>query len=70
LLDEREPVFISAPTEKPEPDREMAFKHDHRWSRYKARTRDERPAPKIQTVSKLVHWLFSAWKFRRIVSSP
>jgi hypothetical protein len=38
LLDESDPVFIKASTEKPEPDREMAFKHDHRWSRYKLRT--------------------------------
>ena len=60
LLDESDPVFIKAPTEKPEPDREMAFKYDHRWSRYKSRMRDEHPAPEaIQTTSKSVHWLFA-----------
>jgi hypothetical protein len=59
LLDESDPVFIKAPTEKPESDRAMAFKHDHRWSRYKLRMRDEHPAPDaIQTTSKSVHWLF------------
>jgi hypothetical protein len=58
LFDESDPVFIKSPTERPEPDREMAFKHDHRWSRYKLRMRDEHPAPGTQTVSKSIHWLF------------
>ena len=58
LLDEGDPVFIKSPTERPEPDREMAFKHDHRWSRYKLRMRDEHPAPDTQAVSKSIHWLF------------
>ncbi|MCL4880532.1 MAG: hypothetical protein KJ064_28060 [Anaerolineae bacterium] len=60
LLDESDTVFIKAPTEKPEPDRVMAFKHDHRWSQYKLRMHDEHPAPEvIRTTSKSIHWLFA-----------
>ncbi|MBI5930404.1 MAG: hypothetical protein HY862_13925 [Chloroflexi bacterium] len=58
LLDETEHLYIHAPTEKPEPDRDMAFKSDHRWSQRKWRTRDEHPLPHTQTVNKSQHWLF------------
>ncbi|MBZ0315937.1 MAG: hypothetical protein K8L91_05930 [Anaerolineae bacterium] len=58
LLDETERLYIHALTEKPEPDRKMAFKHDHHWSRYKPRMRDTHPAPEVQMTSKSVHWLF------------
>jgi hypothetical protein len=58
LLDEADLMLIHAPTEQPEPDRLLAFKSEHHWSRYKPRMRDEHPAPQTQTVSKSVHWLF------------
>lgn len=58
LLDETERLYIHAFTEKPEPDREMAFKHDHHWSHYNPRLRDEHPAPEVQATCKSVHWLF------------
>ena len=59
LLDETERFYIHAMTEKPEPDREMAFKHDHHWSQYRLQMRDEHPAPEAMgTTSKSVHWLF------------
>lgn len=58
LLDESDPLFLNVPTEKPEPDRDMAFKSDHRWSQRKWRTRDEHPLPQVQTVNKSQHWLF------------
>jgi hypothetical protein len=58
MLDETERLYIYAMSVKPDPDRQMAFKHDHRWSRYRLRMRDEHPAPETQTVSKSIHWLF------------
>jgi hypothetical protein len=58
LFDETDLVAMNAPTTKPEADRKMAFKHDHHWSDYRWRTRDEHPAPETQTVSKSIHWLF------------
>jgi hypothetical protein len=58
LFDETDRVASKGVTTKPEPDREMAFKREHRWSDYQWRTRDEHPVPETQTVSKSVHWLF------------
>jgi hypothetical protein len=59
MLDETERMYIHAMSVKPDPDRQMAFKSDHHWSRYKPRMRDEHPAPEaIQTTSKSIHWLF------------
>jgi hypothetical protein len=59
ILDETERLYIHAMTEQLEPDRLMAFKSDHHWSRYKPRMNDDHPAPEaIGTTSKSIHWLF------------
>jgi hypothetical protein len=58
LFDETDLVASKGATARPEPDRDMAFKREHRWSHYESRTRDDHPAPETQTVSKAVHWLF------------
>lgn len=50
---------LHAKTAKPEPDRDMAFKGDHHWTRYKPRLKDDHPAPaKVDTTHKSIHWLF------------
>lgn len=50
---------LHAKTAKPEPDRDMAFKGDHHWTRYKSRLKDEHPTPeKVDTTHKSIHWLF------------
>jgi hypothetical protein len=50
---------LHAKTAKPEPDRELAFKGEHRWARYKPRLKDDHPAPEaVDTTSKSIHWLF------------
>jgi hypothetical protein len=59
MLDETERLYIHAMSVKPDSEREMAFKHDHHWTRYKPRMRDEHPTPQTQTTSKSVHWLFA-----------
>jgi hypothetical protein len=52
-------MYIHAMSVKPDPDRNIAYKSDHHWSRYQPRMRDEHPAPEaIQTTSKSIHWLF------------
>lgn len=58
LFDETDVAASKGATAKPEPDRDIAFKREHRWSDYQWRTRDEHPTPETQTVSKSVHWLF------------
>ena len=59
ILDETERLYIHAMSVKPDPERQMAFKSDHHWSRYKPRMRAEHPAPQTQTTSKSIHWLFA-----------
>jgi hypothetical protein len=59
LFDETDRVASKGVTAKPEPDREMAFKHEHRWSQYQLRMKDDHPAPeRMGTTSKSIHWLF------------
>lgn len=58
LFDETERAQIRICTEKPEPDRDIAFKREHRWSITEPRYRDEHPAPETETVAKGQHWLF------------
>ena len=59
LFDETERAQIKVYTEKPEPDRGIAFKREHRWSITEPRMRDEHPAPEMQLVSKSQHWIFA-----------
>jgi hypothetical protein len=50
---------LHAKTAKPEADRDIAFKGEHRWARYKPRLKDDHPVPeKVNTTSKSIHWLF------------
>jgi hypothetical protein len=58
MLDATERMYIHAMSVKPDAEREMAFKSDHHWTRYKPRLRDEHPTPQTQTTSKSIHWLF------------
>lgn len=57
-LEEETDRFLSAPVERPEPDRDIALRRDHGWTRPRPRLRDTHPAPQTQTVSKSVHWFF------------
>lgn len=59
LFDETERVIYDGGVEQPEPDRRMAFRHDHQWSSYVWRTKDDHPTPEVMgTTSKSIHWLF------------
>jgi hypothetical protein len=59
LFDETDLVASKGATAKPEPDRDIAFKREHRWSQYQLRMKDDHPAPEaIGTTSKSIHWLF------------
>ena len=50
---------LHAKTAKPEPDRELAFKGEHRWASCKPRLKDDHPTPKaVNTTNKSIHWLF------------
>lgn len=58
LVDETDYLLRHSPMGKPEPDRKLHFKGEHRWSQYRPRVRDEHPIPHAQTISKSQHWLF------------
>jgi hypothetical protein len=59
LFDETDRVASKGVTAKPEPDREIAFKREHRWSQYQPRMKDDHPSPEAMgTTSKSIHWLF------------
>ena len=59
LLDETDHAEMHAPSVKPEPDREIHFRNEHRWSIVEPRYRDEHPSPETQPVSKSQHWIFA-----------
>jgi|GEM_PF-6614663 len=59
LFDETANPMMNSRTERPEGDREMAFKREHNWSDYEWRMEDRHPKPKEKrTTNKSIHWLF------------
>lgn len=59
LFDETDRVASKGVTIEPEPDRDIAFKHEHRWSQHQPRMKDDHPSPEAMgTTNKSVHWLF------------
>jgi hypothetical protein len=59
LFDETDRVASKGKTERPEPDRDIAFKGQHGWTHCNWRTKDDHPAPrKANHASKSIHWLF------------